>query len=246
MKLGLSLSGGGIKGAAHIGVIKAFEEANIKIDAIAGTSSGSIVATLYAMGYTADEMYALFKKYCKKIGSIQFKNIAKLILGIICCQGITITGLNNGKKLEKIVKEACINKGIENINQIKMPLMIPSVNLENGELTIFSSIEKRAKYNDEIIYINDIPIEKAVKSSCAYPGVFEPEIIQNNIYIDGGIRENVPWKELKKLDIDRLVCVVFEEEMKKPKYNYNIIDVVSRSIDILSHELAIYELERCR
>lgn len=48
MKLGLSLAGGGVKGAAHIGVLKAFEEKNIHIDYISGTSSGSIVASLYA------------------------------------------------------------------------------------------------------------------------------------------------------------------------------------------------------
>ena len=50
MKLGLSLAGGGVKGAAHIGVLKAFEEEGIKIDYISGTSSGSIVSTLYAIG----------------------------------------------------------------------------------------------------------------------------------------------------------------------------------------------------
>ena len=67
MKLGLSLSGGGVKGAAHIGVLKALEEENIKIDSIAGTSSGSIVASLYAMGFHSDEIYTIFKKYCKRI-----------------------------------------------------------------------------------------------------------------------------------------------------------------------------------
>ena len=56
MKLGLALSGGGIKGAAHIGVLKAFEDENIKIDYISGTSSGSIVATLYAIGYKPEEI----------------------------------------------------------------------------------------------------------------------------------------------------------------------------------------------
>ena len=56
MKIGLCLSGGGIKGAAHIGVIKALEEENIKIDCISGTSSGSIVAAMYAMGYSSNEM----------------------------------------------------------------------------------------------------------------------------------------------------------------------------------------------
>ena len=60
--LGLCLAGGGVKGAAHIGAIKAIEEAGLKINYIAGTSSGSIVATLYAAGFSTDEMYLIFKK----------------------------------------------------------------------------------------------------------------------------------------------------------------------------------------
>ena len=67
MNLGLALSGGGVKGAAHIGVLKALEEEKIKVDYIGGTSSGSIVATLYAAGYKPDEIYTIFRKYCKKI-----------------------------------------------------------------------------------------------------------------------------------------------------------------------------------
>ena len=57
--VGLVLSGGGAKGAAHLGVIKALEENNIPIDYVAGTSIGAIVGSLYAMGYTADEMLEL-------------------------------------------------------------------------------------------------------------------------------------------------------------------------------------------
>ena len=60
MKLGLALAGGGVKGAAHIGVIKALEENDIKIDTIAGTSIGSIVASLYAMGYQPEKMLEIF------------------------------------------------------------------------------------------------------------------------------------------------------------------------------------------
>ena len=59
MKLGLALAGGGVKGAAHIGAIKALEEAGFKFDYIAGTSSGSIVASLYASGFTTDEILSL-------------------------------------------------------------------------------------------------------------------------------------------------------------------------------------------
>ena len=82
MKKGLCLAGGGVKGAAHIGAIKALEEANIKFDCVGGTSSGSIVACLYACGFSADEMYKIFKKYCKKINfwiNIYRKNYYKRI-----------------------------------------------------------------------------------------------------------------------------------------------------------------------
>ena len=57
MKIGLALSGGGIRGIAHAGAIKALEENNIKIDIIGGTSAGSMIASLYAVGYTPDEIY---------------------------------------------------------------------------------------------------------------------------------------------------------------------------------------------
>ena len=67
MKLGLALSGGGIRGIAHAGVLKALEENDIKIDFIGGTSSGSIISTLYAMGYSPYYIYILFKRYAKDL-----------------------------------------------------------------------------------------------------------------------------------------------------------------------------------
>ena len=67
MSLAVCLAGGGVKGAAHIGVLKAIEEENLEYDYITGTSSGSIVASLNAMGYNSDEIYKLFKKYSKKL-----------------------------------------------------------------------------------------------------------------------------------------------------------------------------------
>ena len=63
MSLGLVLSGGGVKGAVRIGVLKALEEEKIKFDFISGASSGSIVAALYSSGYTPEEIYNIFKKY---------------------------------------------------------------------------------------------------------------------------------------------------------------------------------------
>ena len=106
MSLGICFSGGGVKGAAHIGVLKALEE-NTKIDYIGGTSSGSIVATLYAAGFKSDEIYNIFKKYCQKIKYIDLKNILKLFFGLFTTRGIIIDGLNSGKEINKLINKMC-------------------------------------------------------------------------------------------------------------------------------------------
>ncbi len=240
MNLGLSLSGGGVKGAAHIGVIKALEEENIKIDCIAGTSSGSIVASLYAMGFCADEIYTLFKKYCKKIKYIDFWNIIKLIYGLIFKQKIIIDGLNSGKEIEKLINDIAKEKNIQDISQLHFPLVIPSVNMYNGKVTCFTSYKNKKRYLSNTIFINHINIGKAVRASCSYPVVFSPCEFNDTSLIDGGIRENTPWKELKEIGTDKVISVVFKEKFDK-ECCMNIIDVAARSIGLLSNELSNYE-----
>lgn len=247
MKIGLSLAGGGVKGAAHIGVLKALEEAKIEFDYVSGTSSGSIVATLYACGYQASEIYELFKKYCKEIKYVDYKNIVKAIWGLIIKRKIIINGLTNGEKIEQIINQACKIKKINNINQIKKKLIIPSVDLHSGKVYIFESVPKlknnRETLSDKMEHITDINIGKAVRASCSYPGVFCPMEYKNTELIDGGIRENIPWKELKQIGVDKVISVVFQNEIKEEKCCPNIIEVVASSIEILSHELSNYELE---
>ena len=122
-----------------------------------------------------------------------------------------------------------------------MPLIIPSVELKDGSICIFSSKEKRNIYSDQIHYINDIEIGKAVRSSCSYPGIFSPCQYQEKNLIDGGIRENIPWKETKKLGAEKVISVIFKEELENKK-EINIVEVIEKSIEILSHELANYEI----
>ena len=240
MSLGLCLSGGGVKGAAHIGVLKALEEENVKIDYIGGTSSGSIVSTLYASGYCSDEIYGIFKKYCKNIKYIDIKNVFKLFFGIVTTGTIRIDGLNSGKSINKLINKMCNQKGIYNISDIKMPLVIPSVNMNTGEVICFCSTDIRG-FSDNTVFVNDAKIGSAVQASCSFPTVFSPCNYKNSKLVDGGIRENVPWREVRLLGADRVVSVVFENEIDENSCK-NLIDVAFRSYELMCKELSKYEL----
>ena len=95
--------------------------------------------------------------------------------------------------------------------------------------------------SDKINYINDANIGRVVRASCSYPGVFCPCEYQSMKLIDGGIRENAPWREWKENGIDKVFCIGFETD-KTNKKDKNMIDIISNSLDILCHELSNYEL----
>ena len=240
---GLALSGGGIKAAAHIGALKALEEENIKFDCVSGASSGSIIATMYALGYNSDEMYELFTKYSKKVKYVELKNLLKMVFGLIFQGEIIIDGLNSGKVIERIMKDLCNQKGISNIGQIKMPLMIPMVDLQTGDVCIATSKEVRRKTSDKTTYVTDMPIEKVIRASCSYPVAFSPCVYKGEQLVDGGIRENLPWKELKEIGADEVWGIGFETILKKEEYYNNMIEIAVRSLDLVCRELSIYEKE---
>lgn len=243
MKNGLCLAGGGVKGAAHIGVIKALEEEKIKIDYIGGTSSGSIVACLYACGFSSGEMYRVFKKYCKKIKYVDIINIFQLIFGLIFTGKITIKGLNSGEKLEKLINKVCNKRNVHNISDVKIPLIIPSVNLCNGEVYCFTSCNFRNENDENVIFINDMEIGKVVRASCSYPVVFSPMNYKNINFVDGGLRENIPWKEVKYMGADKVINIAFEEKEDKKECDKNLVEIAEKSIGLICKELSNYELD---
>ena len=149
MGIGIALSGGGIRGIAHVGVLKALEEKEIKIEAIGGTSAGSIVATLYAMGYKPYYIYVLFKKYAQEIINIGNAPIINGIGNFVKSKKIGISGLNDGTLLEKMFNELALRKGVRVVGDIKrMPLVISAVDIAEAKEYIFTNCAQRNNPNN--------------------------------------------------------------------------------------------------
>lgn len=235
MKLGLALSGGGIRGIAHAGVLKALEENNIKVDYLGGTSSGSMITALYAIGYTPDEIYELVKKYASTIVKLNSNIIRKEIKNFILKHKICSQGINNGEFIEEIFNKKAQEKQISNINQIKMPIVIPAVDIITGEEYIFTSVKSNKKN-----HISTIDIGKAVRASSSFPVIYEPMKYKDKLFLDGGILNNIPVKALKDLGADKIISVKFDSNKIEP--TSNAVDIVIKVSDLMSEKISDEDL----
>lgn len=236
MNIGLALSGGGVKGAVHIGVLQALEEENINITHISGTSSGSIVAALYSIGYSPKEILKIFSTYCKYISKpdrlLPFKFIKTIFTG-----KITLKGFSDGNNLENLLYNYCLKKGIKNISEIKFPLAIPVVSIRSERVTYYLS----KKINDEFLnndedYKYYENIASIVRASCSFPALFAPKKIGEDIFIDGGVSVNTPVKILRKMGAEKIISVSFENT-PEIENKYNLINVTSKAFEIMGQNI---------
>lgn len=249
MRIGLALSGGGIRGLAHAGVLKALEENNIKIDIIGGTSAGSMISTLYAIGYTPDEIYECFKKNYGKILGENKIHIFSGIKSLINKKGLA-SGLRKGEKIEEIFNKLALDKNIDDISKIKMPIVIPTVDILEAKEYIFTNyipINENTIHSEQNIinntkYINHVPIGKAIRASSSFPAMFDLcTTIDKHTFIDGGALNNVPTVEVRKQGADKVIAVKFGEDTIDE--NSNMLDIVMRTIDIMGNKIIEKDLE---
>ena len=240
LKIGVALSGGGIRGIAHAGVLKALEDYKIKIDVIGGTSAGSMIASLYAMGYAPHYIYLLFKRYSKDIAALNTKPILSGIQNYFLHKKKTLTGLKDGQIIEKVYNQLALRKGIKTIEQIPMPIVIPSVDITQSKEYIFTNqIPKDTQ--DESQYISNISVGKAVRASSSFPAVFNPCLMENHAFMDGGVLDNVPVYEVKKQGADKVIAVKFDADPIDE--NSNIMDIIMKTIDIMGSKISEESLE---
>ena len=237
MKLGLSLGGGGVKGAAHIGVIKALEENGIKIDYIGGTSIGSIVSSMYAMGYTTDEMLKLFKYFSKDMLKIDPKYFWNNVKNK---QHVMGYGLISGENIENVINECAKLKKVSKVTDLQMPVVFPTVDIKESKKYLFTNHEFDDYFTEDYC-IRNVNIGKAVRSSASYPGVFAPTIVSGHKFVDGGIMDNLPSTSVRKLGADKVLAIRFSSDNKTdPK---SMLEVITKSVDLLFAQRTATEVE---
>ena len=240
MKLGIALSGGGIKGIAHAGVLQALEENNIKIDVIGGTSSGGIIASLYAMGYNPKKILSLYKTNADGVTSFKANPLVSGLTNFLSRKKGKFIGFKTGQSLEQSYFDLAKEKQMEKISDIKMPLVIPAVDISDSKEYIFTNYIPKQKTKN-VQYITDIPIGTAVRATSSFPAIFCPCDFKTHKFLDGGVLDNIPVTEVKNQGATKVVAVNFEQD--KIDESSNLMDIVMHTIDIMGSKISKNNLE---
>lgn len=227
-KIGLSLSGGGAKGFAHVGVLKVLDSLGVKVDYISGTSMGATVGGLYASGYTGKEIekivketdfYNLINKQGNRAESSFFdKSVDKYILKVPIKNGkVTLpTSISSGQQNIYLLKELFKNvSNIDDFSKLPIPFMCLATNLESGNVKIFEKGD----------------ISESIMASSAFPSLMEPVKVGDSLYIDGAMTINYPSESLKKKGIDIVIGVNLNQGLSKREKINSFIDIFNQITD---------------
>ena len=228
-RIGLSLSGGGAKGFAHIGVLKVLDSLGVKVDYISGTSMGAIVGGLYASGYTGKEIeqivmdtdfYSLIaNEKTRQETSFFNKSVDKYILTVPIKDGkinVLPKAISTGQKNIYMLKELFKNVStITDFSKLPIPFMCVATNLESGKMKLFE--------NGDLV--------SSIMASSAFPSLMDPVKINDSLYIDGAMTINYPSKPLKDKGIDIVIGVDLSQGLSSRKDLQSAISILNQVID---------------
>lgn len=224
-KVGLVLSGGGARGAAHVGVLKVLEKQHVIVDCIAGTSMGAVVGGLYASGLSPEDIE-------KELESIDWKDIfsdapnrqelpfrrkkdaQKYLTGVeIGVKNGKIAlpkGLIAGQKLGFLLKSLTLHTtDIDEFDHLPIPFRAIAADIETGEMVVLS----RGNFAE------------ALRASMSIPGVFSPVEIDGRLLVDGGIARNLPVDVVKQMGADVVIAVDIGSTLSKREDLNTLFDI---------------------
>lgn len=232
--IGIAFSGGGLQGIAHIGAIKALTELGINPEYVSGTSSGSIIAAIYAMGFTPDEMQIQAKKCWKNIAEIDNGLIFKALAQFVLNKKITKDGIKSGEIISDTVRELMSLKSVSGFSDLKRNLTICTVDTLTTDECIFTTEDEHLQ-NENIHYITDAPLETAVRASMSFPAIYTTCSYKQYNFIDGGSKDNLPVKVLKDMGVGKVLAIGFDIINYNPDKGLDgLIKVIWRALDVYS------------
>jgi len=239
VKIGLVLSGGGAKGAAHIGVLKIIEKNNIPIDYVVGTSIGAYVGGLYALGYSADEIENIMlnlpwnDSYSdfipRELLSFENKELRDLYniplrLGVRDGQLKSPSGLLLGQSAGNLLKLSTdVVAKFESFDHLAIPYRAIASDLATAKAVV---IDKGS-------------ITKAMRASAAVPGVVEPVKIDGKLLVDGGIANNMPIDVVKAMGATIVIAVDIGSPLLSKENINNTLDVFNQLSTILTNNTTL-------
>jgi NTE family protein len=209
----LVLGGGGMRGMAHVGVVKAMRRLGIAFDAVVGTSIGSLVGAMAAGGYSNERMEEI-------VFRLQKDDYFRLNFLKFLMKGVRASSVYRGDLFRDRLEE--ILPGLR-IGEMEVPFFCNAVRLETGGLVFWGTPGN-----------TDISLVDAVYSSCCLPGIFEPYQREGYHYMDGGIVDALPLRFARLLRPDLIIAVdlTVKATSKHPNYKDRVLSTLYRSFEI--------------
>ena len=231
----LVLSGGGARGAAHVGVLKVLDELRVPVDCVAGTSMGSIVGGAFATGITVGEMERtlgemstdrLFEeKPPRRERSIRRKADDFTILftpevGLRDGELLLPKGIVSGVQLETVLRSLAKAQGYRKFDELPVPFRAVATDLVTGKPVVFSRGE----------------LANVMRASMSVPGLIDPVEIDGKLLVDGGLTDNLPVNVARAMGADIVIAVNLGTPLMKREELGSIFGVTGQMINILTEQ----------
>jgi NTE family protein len=235
LKIGVALEGGGALGEAHIGVLKWFEEHHIPVDYLAGTSMGGLIGGFYSTGKSADDLRMIVEKANWPLllrGGTPYEDLAfrrkedarqvpnSLVIGLK--NGATLPpGLNTGHQINLLIdRETLPYAALKSFNDLPIPFRCVSTELVSGKPFVF----KEGSLSD------------ALRSTISIPGVFAPIRRGDQVFVDGGLVDNLPTDVVRQMGADVIIAVHLQISKTSAKEIQSAFGVLGRSVELVIAE----------
>jgi len=242
-KIGVVLSGGGAKGFAHIPVLRTLEKLNIPVDYIGGTSMGSTVAALYAMGYSVDELekiaretnwYYYFQNRPDRTNEslmqkLYFREYAFTF--DLSPHGLSVPkGFVNGQRIGLFLSRLSWEYlHLKDFHKLPVPFLCVATDFEKGAGVVLD------KGN----------IAESLRASMAIPSVFNPVEIDDRIFLDGGVVNNFPVKEVREMGADIIIGIDVSGRLYKKEDLDSLPKIMEQSISFLGERKTMEQRQLC-